>query len=53
MKNETEYTIEQGMSTFWYIRRDGVLIAGFAEKDLAERVLKLLIDKLKNELKNV
>jgi len=46
MKNKTEYTIEQGMNTFWFIRKDGNLIAGFAEKELAERVLKLLIDEL-------
>jgi len=43
-----KYTLSQGMSTFWYIRRDGLLIAGFLEKELAERVLKLLIDELKD-----
>jgi hypothetical protein len=44
----TKYTLEQGMNTFWFIRRDGLLIAGFAEKELAERVLKLLTED-KNE----
>jgi len=43
-----EYTLEQGMNTYWFIRRDGLLIAGFLEKELAERVLKLLIDELKD-----
>lgn len=49
MKKETEYTIEQGMNTFWFIRKDGDLIAGFAEKELAEKVLKLLIDEVRND----
>jgi len=40
-----KYTLSQGMNTYWFIRRDGLLIAGFLEKELAARVLKLLIEK--------
>ena len=41
-----KYTLDQGMNTYWFIHKDGLLIAGFLEKELAEEVLKLLIDEL-------
>ncbi len=37
------YTLEQRSDTlFWYILRDGRLIAGFLEKELAEQVFETL-----------
>lgn len=40
------YTLSQGgpYGTYWYVRRDGELIAGFIEQGHAEMFLKL-IDK--------
>jgi hypothetical protein len=47
MKRQKEIitTIFQGSSGFWYIRKDGVVIAGFVNKEHAE----MFDNYLKNE----
>ena len=42
VKKEVITTIHQGSSGFWYIRREGKVIAGFENKEHAEVFLKYL-----------